>query len=193
MTGLLEDRVALWLVDHPGRTVEDIARSVRAQTASVRQVLSGPLFRCTLVNGRKLYRLAADGPGRADSGKETDADFLLRVLRDGKPHNLNEILQRSFRERGCGLTVHSRAAELRTKRGYDIHNWKDGERGAGSWYRLVGTLDEAAATLPVAVSSSGPGRTDGLLSADPTPEQDAGAAQLSLIDSPVRGAYTEAA
>jgi len=190
LTALLEDRVALWLADHPGRTVEDVARSVRAQTASVRQVLSGPLFRHSLCNGRKLYRLAGDGLGRANNGVETDADFLLRVLRDGRPHNLNEILRLSMAQRGCGLTTHSRAADLR-KRGYDIRNWKDGQRGNGSWYRLAGTLDEAAITRAggQAVSSSDPGGTDGLLSR----EQDAGVAhQLSLIDSQ-RGAYDEAA
>lgn len=192
MTALLEDRVSLWVADHPGRTVEDIARSVRAQTAAVRQVLSGPLFRHSLCNGRKLYSLAADGLGRASGGVETDSDFLLRVLRDGRPHSLNEILQRSFRERGCGLTVHSRAADLRVKRGYDIRNWKDGERGAGSWYRLAGLLDDGASTRAggSAPSSSGPA-TDGLLS-PPYQEQD-GAAQLTLLEQPARGAYGEAA
>lgn len=190
MTALLEDRVALWLADHPGRTAEDVARSIRAQTAAVRQILSGPLFRHTLVNGRKLYRLAGDGQGRASSGKETDTEFLLRVLRDGLPHSLNEILQRSFRERGCGLTVHSRAADLRRKRGYDVRNWKDGERGAGSWYRLAGTLDEGAVEpQPSAPSPSGPVRVDGALSSRDCED---GAAQLSLIPT-APGAYSEAA
>ena len=193
MTALLEDRVGLWLQDHPGRTVEDVARGVHAQTQAVRQTLSGPLFSYSLCNGRKLYRLAGDGQGRAGSGgPETDADFLLRVLRDGKPHNLNEILRRSFAERGCGLTTHSRAAELR-KRGYDIRNWKDGERGAGSWYRLVGRLDEAAIPRGDAVSSSGPG-SDGLLSPTAQVQNDGAApSQLSLIEVAPRGAYTEEA
>lgn len=192
MTALLEDRVALWLADHPGRTVEDVARSIRAQTAAVRQVLSGPLFRHSLCNGRKLYSLAPDGLGRASGGIETDADFLLRVLRDGRPHNLNEILRRSMAERGCGLTIHSRASDLR-KRGYDVRNWKDGQRGQGSWYRLAGTLDDGASTRAggSAPSSSGLG-TDGLLREPPYQEQDETARQLSLIPS-ARGAYTEAA
>ena len=69
---------------------------------------------------------------------ETDAAFLLRVLSDGKPHILEEILQASFAERGCGLTVHSRAAELR-KQGYEVVNRvSGGARGRRvSVYRLV--------------------------------------------------------
>lgn len=122
-------------------------------------------------------------------GKETDADFLLRVLRDGRPHNLNEILRRSMAERGCGITVHSRASSLR-KRGYDIRNWKDGQRGNGSWYRLVGTLEGGALEpQPSAPPSSGPVRVDGALSSRDCED---GAAQLSLIPAQ-RGAYDEAA
>lgn len=49
-----------------------------------------------------------------------DADFLAAVLSDGKPHTTNEILHASFRERGCGLTVHSRASDLRNKRHLNI-------------------------------------------------------------------------
>ena len=69
---------------------------------------------------------------------ETDAAFLLRVLSDGKAHSLNEILQASFAERGCGLTVHSRAANLRAQGHTIIHETvKGAERGAGHTYRLV--------------------------------------------------------
>lgn len=74
----------------------------------------------------------------------TDCDFLERVLADGQPHSLNEILRRSFAERGHGLTVHSRAADLR-KRGLNVANWKDGDRGNGSWYQL-GTSEGADLT-----------------------------------------------
>lgn len=70
---------------------------------------------------------------------ETDLAFLLRVLSDGRAHTLNELLQTSFAERGCGLTVHSRAAEAR-KRGYKIVNLhiRGAKRGAGSAYQLTG-------------------------------------------------------
>lgn len=77
---------------------------------------------------------------------ETDAAFLLRVLSDGRPHNLNDILRRSFAERGCGLTVHSRASDLR-QQGHGVVNWKDGQRGDGSWYQL-GTSAEAEDSEP---------------------------------------------
>jgi hypothetical protein len=68
---------------------------------------------------------------------ETDTTFLLRVLADGRSHTLTEILSASLAERGCGLTVHSRAADLR-KRGYNVVNERvrDGMRGRGSAYRL---------------------------------------------------------
>lgn len=66
----------------------------------------------------------------------SDCDFLLDMLQDGREHSLNEILAASFSERGCGLTVHSRAADLR-KRGHDVRQRTVGRRGAGSLYRLV--------------------------------------------------------
>ena len=69
---------------------------------------------------------------------ETDAAFLLRVLSDGRPHSLNEILQASFAERGCGMTVHSRVSDLRSQ-GYTIDHVTipGAKRGAGHAYRLV--------------------------------------------------------
>lgn len=51
----------------------------------------------------------------------TDNAFLLSVLADGRWHTLTEILSRSFADRGVGLTVHSRAAELR-RAGHVIEN-----------------------------------------------------------------------
>ena len=74
---------------------------------------------------------------------ETDLSFLLRVLADGRPHTLNELLQRSFLERGCGITVHSRAAELRTK-GHAVRNIRisGAKRGAASAYQLVNPTAE---------------------------------------------------
>jgi hypothetical protein len=67
-----------------------------------------------------------------------DTEFLLYVLRDGNAHTLNEILRRSYQERGYGLTVHSRAADLRRK-GYDVQNGtiKGAKRGDKSFYKLV--------------------------------------------------------
>ena len=65
----------------------------------------------------------------------TDCQFILDVLSDGREHSLNELLQRSLAERGCGLTVHSRVADLR-KRGHRITHRTVGQRGAGSLYQL---------------------------------------------------------
>lgn len=45
----------------------------------------------------------------------TDAAFILSVLEDGEKHSQADLLRRSFNERGCGLTVHSRIAGLRDK------------------------------------------------------------------------------
>jgi ribonuclease HI len=69
---------------------------------------------------------------------DTDCAFLLDVLDDGEEHTLNEILARSFAERGCGLTVHSRASDLRNRYGYDVEwcNVPGVKRGDGSVYRL---------------------------------------------------------
>ena len=123
--------------------------------------------------------------------RETDAEFLLRVLKDGRPHELNEILRRSFVERGCGLTVHSRASTLR-ERGHAVLNWTDGGTRRSSWYRLVGTLEEGSHTRAGDrdLSSSGPDEADGINLPGASPYQDdVGAArQLSLIPAS-RGAY----
>jgi hypothetical protein len=43
---------------------------------------------------------------------QTDVDYLRMVLEDG-PATTMEIITRSIRERGCGITPHSRAADLR--------------------------------------------------------------------------------
>lgn len=45
----------------------------------------------------------------------TDVAYLLSVLQDGEPHSSTEILRRSFDDRGHGLMVHSRVADLRAQ------------------------------------------------------------------------------
>ena len=49
---------------------------------------------------------------------DTDAAFMLRCLRRG-PATTMELIQASYAERRCGLTPHSRAADLR-RAGHDI-------------------------------------------------------------------------
>lgn len=68
----------------------------------------------------------------------SDCDWLFQVLRDGEEHTLTEILMKSYDERGHGLTVHSRVAELRD-RGHEIlwHRESGKARGSSSVYRLV--------------------------------------------------------
>jgi hypothetical protein len=89
----------------------------------------------------------------------TDTDYLLAALADGRWHNLNELLRRSFTERGCGLTVHSRVSDLR-KYGHCIQHRtvKGARRGEASEYRLLrASLEQATVATtpsPAAVASS---------------------------------------
>jgi hypothetical protein len=73
----------------------------------------------------------------------SDSDFLLRVLQDGGWHSRDSILARSFAERGCGLTIHSRAADLRRK-GYSVEVDVRGGTRRASFYRL-GALEAGSA------------------------------------------------
>lgn len=184
MGALLEDRVAGLLRDTPRLTVEEIARKLTARTQTIREILrTGPfeelprgLYESDRSKVWQLLSYAGDASGRAETATaeapstgepRTDKQFLADVLADRQPHNLNEILRRSFAERACGLTVHSRASDLR-KDGYVIETWKDGARGAGSWYRLVATPEEAVAasaegrSATAASGASTPALTDAL-------------------------------
>lgn len=73
--------------------------------------------------------------------RPTDAawlhDFLGRHAGEWVP--LYRVLAASMAERGCGLTVHSRVAELRTKRGAVIENRtrRNADGRTLSEYRLV--------------------------------------------------------
>jgi hypothetical protein len=94
-----------------------------------------------------------------------DAAFLLAVLSDGQWHTLDEIIDRSKAERGCGLTVHSRAATLR-ERGHNVINDSTGRRNGRvvSKYRLASSLPESTgdpvppSESPVQLSLGLPGR-----------------------------------
>lgn len=182
MTALLEDRVAAFVADHPGRTVEEIAIGVSGRRSHVAEILkTGPFFSMPGPRHSTVYRLT----GRRGTAT-THKQRVLSLLQDGAPHSHME----GYR---LGVMLHSRVADLR-KDGYEIRCWRDGD---DYLYQLVGTLDEVAASTRAggtsAASSSDPGRTDGLLRVDPPPEQDAGVAQLELIPSLARGAYGEAA
>lgn len=85
----------------------------------------------------------------------TDCEFILDVLGDGEEHTLAELLSRSMDERGCGLTVHSRVAQLRT-RGHVIEHAtvKGADRGHGHTYRLVSLAEPEASSSVGAGSGS---------------------------------------
>ena len=73
----------------------------------------------------------------------TDAAFILRVLEDGRKHSQADLLRRSFLERNCGLTVHSRIADLRKKGHYIVCERVPGaDRGHAWTYQLVGSLPD---------------------------------------------------
>ena len=81
----------------------------------------------------------------------TDSAFILKVLEDGQPHSQAEILRLSFNERGCGLTVHSRIADLRKKGHYIVcDRIPNVQRGEAWTYQLLGSLPES----PLSVASS---------------------------------------
>lgn len=78
----------------------------------------------------------------------SDCAFLLGVLSDGKPHSAHEIRRLSQAERGAGMTVNSRASDLRKKHGYHVKCWHDasaGKRDQAWLYQLQGT---SAGALP---------------------------------------------
>ena len=129
----------------------------------------------------------------------SDVAFLLSILEDGEPHSANEIRRRSFEERGCGLTVNSRASDLR-KHGYVVECWHDptaGRRDQAWLYRLAGVLPEGASEghapsgspslTPDSVSQLSPMPSDaGALTSDQ------GACRLSEFDRVIGESYVTA-
>jgi hypothetical protein len=111
----------------------------------------------------------------------TDCAFLLELLGDGGEHTLTDILRASIDQRGHGLTVHSRVADLR-KQGHEIEHVtiRGAERGAGHAYRLVLARPE---------SPSSPA----LLTPEPSDDKDSGYASDRLFEVPQRDAYRDAA
>lgn len=120
----------------------------------------------------------------------TDNDFLETMLGDGRWHGHIEIIAESIRQRGHGLTVHSRAADLR-KRGHTVETRLErNDHGRTlSFYRLV-ALDEPEAFIGVGSGSSSVPTTDGPDdSTSPPPSLVEPAGTLLLFDPPQRGAY----
>lgn len=141
MTRDLNGEIVAFLGRGPA-TATEIAAGVRARRADVDEaLLDGPFAEAPAPEGaHPLARhwSAAPLPSRAVPERQSDKDFLLHVLADGGWHSLSEILTRSFRERGCGLTVHSRASDLRRKDGLDIEQRATTSNDRrGSEYRLL--------------------------------------------------------
>ena len=115
----------------------------------------------------------------------TDTDFLAAALEDGKWHSHTEILNRSITLRGCGLTIHSRAADLR-KRGHVVETRleRDGRGRTLSYYRLLGEADGAGLSASPSTSSIPAVQGDPPLSPAPRAEstQDRGGGVLLLFD-----------
>lgn len=104
----------------------------------------------------------------------TDCEFVLHALKDGNWRSLNSLLQQSFAERGCGLTIHSRISDLRA-RGHVIEHRMVGRRGNGSLYRLVSLADREAGpmvgSLPSPAVSRSASETEQLELVPPVPER----------------------
>lgn len=120
----------------------------------------------------------------------SDTDFLLSVLRDGEWHELNSIIATSQAARGHGLTVHSRASDLRAK-GHTIET-RQQRTGMGrvlSFYRM-GALKDASGAGATPSPATEASLSAPVLAAVPqgsTP--DAGTGALFLLDLSGRGAY----
>jgi hypothetical protein len=88
---------------------------------------------------------------------------MLEVLSDGKSWSTMDIIYASVRQRGCGITPHSRASDLR-RRGHNIECSFGGKvAGRSVWtYKLVSSLPEPDLTsAPLPIEDHQHDRTDG--------------------------------
>ena len=102
----------------------------------------------------------------------TDAEYVLSQLEQG-PRDTTELLVGSIRERGVGLTVHSRVADLR-RDGYDIRCTVEG-RTRKDRARYVYRLQERRVVEPPARGHEAPGAEI------PAPVPDVIPGQLRLV------------
>ena len=117
------------------------------------------------------------------TGQLTDRAWLRDALADGEWHSQTDLLRRSQEERGHGLTVHSRASELRTIDGLTVE-----QRNARVDGRIVSSYRLVSPVEPQALPTSPDGGTSPCGSTDETPT-------LFQIPESVhrRGAYDEEA
>lgn len=114
----LDGRVRDFVRQHPGLTLTEIARGVRARTVSVMDVLAGEAFSASPrgdypSDRAQVYRLVpAPGERSGKAARRSQCDLIADVLFDGLPHSTSEIHRR------CGFSrLNSRVAELRRRRG----------------------------------------------------------------------------
>lgn len=153
----LPEEVVVFLRSHGPATASECALEVQARRDDVDEVLAtdARVMRAPRPEGgsaRAAYFNASEHVLQAQGGNVETSDnvFLLGVLKDGRWHTLTEILSRSFADRGVGLTVHSRAADLRRDlraEGRTIENRtrRGPSRRCVSEYRLVAITAELEA------------------------------------------------
>lgn len=117
----LESRVRDFVRQHPGLTLTEIARGVRARTASVLDVLAAEEFSACergahAADRAQVYRLVVkSGEKSGRAARRSQCALIAEVLADGRPHSTAEI------HRACGFSrLNSRIAELRRIRGMVI-------------------------------------------------------------------------
>jgi len=131
-------------------TMLAIARQVRARNQDVIdhvRVLeaAGRVYQAEGPDGRIVYGLPAAARGTRGN-RPTDADRLLAVLADGRPHNHLELY-------GLNMIVHSRVADLR-KRGHDVQTWRENHpNGTRYWYQLAAPLTKREESTEGSMSS----------------------------------------
>jgi len=70
--------------------------------------------------------------------KITQADKLYTLLRDGKPHRVDEICDYVYGyDRLPGARVAARVYDIKRKYGVEIKCWKDKNNRKLSWYQMI--------------------------------------------------------
>ncbi len=102
----------------------------------------------------------------------TDCDFVLAMLEQG-PATTMMLIRQSINARGCGLTPHSRVADLR-RDGYDIRCERVGSHNGRGIYQYT-LVEDAGFVEPPARGHAAQGREI------PAPVPDVIPGQLRLV------------
>jgi hypothetical protein len=111
----LQSRVTDFVRQHPGLTLNEVARGVRARTVDVADVLASEAFYASprasyLADRAQVYRLApVAGEKTGRPARRSQCSLIAAVLADREWHTTSEI------HRACGFSrLNSRIAELRS-------------------------------------------------------------------------------